>query len=412
MENNMKLKNTLIQNLQQNKNLSKSGSTGVSLHCHTQFSKEMLDFIPHYAQSLPVISYFFNRENAKIIAKTGKPINLDEGYWSPPMTEDQVFLLEKEQINSLGLEAIVSITDHDEISANLNICEHTSNEVAPISFEWTVPYQYGFFHVGVHNLPKENALDITKTLLDFTFDKKNQTNECLFDLFSMLNELPNVLLVLNHPIWDIEIVGQKQHDLLLKNFLAEHGKSIHALEVNGFRSWSENKAVINLAESLGIPLVSGGDRHGCQPNTVLNLTNSNTFAGFVEEVRVDKHTEIILMPEHNEPLHSRQLQSFSEILKYYEDFPEGRKRWFDRVFVDADGNGVRQLSDFWKRGGPKWLRAAIWILGVMGSPKLRPVFRLAMKQKDLVPKEFDSQAVINFETGITENEKLIRETSS
>ena len=403
----MKLKNTPINILQKEENLSKIATNGVSLHCHTQYSKEMLDFIPHYAESLPVISFFFKRENKKYLAKTGKPITLDEGYWSPPMTEDQVFNLEKKQINSLGLDAIVSITDHDDITANLNISKQESIDVAPISLEWTVPFQFGFFHVGVHNLPQDNALAITDALLDFSFNKESQTNERLHELFEMLNNLPEALLVLNHPIWDIEIVGQKQHEILLKAFLADHGKWIHALEVNGFRAWSENKAVIELAQSLRMPIVSGGDRHGCQPNTVLNLTNSKTCAEFVEEVRVDKHAEIVFMPEHSQPLHSRQLQSFSEILKNYEDFPEDRKRWFDRVFVDADGLGVRPLSVHWKLGGPRWLRWAIWTLGVMGNPKLRPAFRLAMKNKDVVPKEFGNDLPVRFEPIITDNEKLV-----
>jgi hypothetical protein len=165
----------------------------------------------------------------------------------------------------------------------------------------------------------------------------------------------------------------------LKIFLKVHGRWIHAFEINGFRSWSENKAVIEMAEALGIPLVTGGDRHGCKPNTVINLTNSKTFAEFAEEVRVDKRTEVVLMPEYKQPLHSRQLQSFAEILRLYPEFPEGRRKWFDRVHFDTgDGYGPRQLSVHWKRGGPAWLRWAIWTLGVLGHEKMRPAFRLAM----------------------------------
>lgn len=93
------------------------------------------------------------------------------------------------------------------------------------------------------------------------------------------------------------------------------------------------------------------------------------------------------MPEYEHPLHSRQLQSFSEILKHYPDFIEGRQKWFDRVYFDiGDGEGLRQLSVHWRRGGPTWLRWAIWTLGVLGSPKMRPVFRMARKKHDRVPK--------------------------
>ena len=383
----MNLKKTRLHILHKPKNLSGKAKTGVSLHCHTEHSKEMLDFVPHYAAKLPVISYFWAKERDSYEKREGKAIDFSTAYWSPPMTALDVFNIEKEQINGAGLEAIASITDHDSINANLQIGEKISAEKAPISLEWTVPFSYGFFHVGVHNLPKERALELTKTLLDFTFDETGHNAANLNELFSMLNALPEVLVVLNHPLWDIEIVGKQKHAALLKNFLKEHGAWIHALEINGFRSWSENKAVLEMAEALGFPIVTGGDRHGCKPNTVINLTDAKTFAEFAEEIRLDKRSEIVLMPEYEQPLHSRQLQSFAEILKFYPEFPEGRRKWFDRVHFDTgDGHGLRPLSVHWLYGGPTWLRWAIWTLGVMGSPKMRPIFSLTRKKQDRVPR--------------------------
>ncbi|MEP6704590.1 MAG: hypothetical protein ABJB34_07275, partial [Acidobacteriota bacterium] len=41
----------------------------------------------------------------------------------------------------------------------------------------------------------------------------------------------------------------------------------------------------------------------------------------------------------------------------------------------------------WRFGGPKWLRVAIWTLGFLGSPKMRPFFRLARKRHDHVPRD-------------------------
>ena len=217
--------------------------------------------------------------------------------------------------------------------------------------------------------------------------KENQSNEKLHEAFSLLNSIPEILLVLNHPLWDIELVGKEKHAHLLKNFIKEHGRWIHAFEINGFRLWSENKAVIEMAEALGYPIVTGGDRHGCQPNTVINLTNSRTFDEFVEEIRVDRRSEVVLMPEYKQPLHSRQMQSFAEILKHYPEFPEGRKNWFDRIYTDSgDGLGTRPMSVYWSNGGRTWLRWAIWTLGVFGSPKMRPVFAVIRNKKDRVPK--------------------------
>ena len=386
----MNLRRTRLHILHQAEDLSKEAKAGVSLHCHTEHSKEMLDFVPHYAEKLPIIAYFWRKERDKYEKKEGKGIDFSTAYWSPPMTAHDVYEIEKTQIEGAGLEAIVSLSDHDSIDGNMRNSETKQLSHAPISLEWTVPFEYGFFHVGVHNLPKDRAVEITKDLLAYTFSgDENPSNERLSELFAMLGEIPQVLVILNHPLWDIEMVGKERHEVLLRHFIREHGQWIHALEINGFRTWSENKAVIEMAEALGIPISTGGDRHGCKPNTVINLTNSKSFDEFVEEIRVEKRSEVVLMPEYKQPLHSRQLQSFSEILKLYPEFPEERQRWFDRVFFDVgNGSGLNPLSAYgWKKGGPTWLRWAIWTLGFLGSPKMRPFFEVARKKRDRVPKD-------------------------
>lgn len=387
----MNLKRTRLNILGKKQDLDSDAVSGVSLHCHTEHSKEMLDFVPHYAAKIPIVAHFWRKEQAKYIAREGKDFNFDTGFWSPPLTPSAVYEIEKEQINSLGLDAIVSLTDHDSIDATLEVNETAENAKAPISMEWTVPFETGFFHVGVHNLPKDRAQELTDTLLEFTFTKENHTDEKLREMLVMLNEIPQVLVVLNHPLWDIELAGKEEHNRLLRKFLRIHGRLFHALEVNGFRKWSENKAVIELAEALGMPVVTGGDRHGCQPNTVVNLSRASSFEEFANEVRVEKRSEIVLMPAYELPLQSRQLQSFAEILREYPEFREGRRKWFERVHFDIDdGHGLRPLSVHWIKGGPPWLRTAIWVLGVLGGPAARPIFRATRKKHDRVPKELNS----------------------
>jgi len=375
--------------LHQPTDLSRKAATGISLHCHTEYSKEMLDFVPHYADKLPIIASFWNREKKLYRKETGKDLDFSNAYWSPPMPPESVHEIEEKQIENAGLHAIVSITDHDSIDANLLL--NNKEHKAPISLEWTVPFKYGFFHLGVHNLPEKNADQITKALLEYTFSEEEPNNRKLHELFALLNEMPEVLIILNHPIWDIELAGQEKHNDLLRNFISEHGKWIHALEINGFRSWSENKKVIQMAHAYDFPIATGGDRHGCKPNTVINLTHSKTFSEFVEEIRVDKKSEVVLMPEYKQPLPSRQMQSFSEILDLYPEFPDDRKRWFDRVFFDlGDETGLVSLSDHgWDLGGPLWLRWAIKTLGFFGSPAMRPFLSLVRKKKDRVPKIFN-----------------------
>jgi len=387
----MNLKQTRLHILREPQNLVSKVRTGVSLHCHTEHSKEMLDFVPHYAVKLPIIAHYFRKEDAKYQEKEGYPLShyFSSAFWSPPLPATSVYEIEKKQIENAGLAPLVSLTDHDSIDANLKV---NTIEKSPVSLEWTVPFEFGYFHVGVHNLPDDRADKLTETLLDYTFNKDNHTNERLTEMFSMLNEIPQVLVILNHPLWDIEMVGPERHKVLLKNFIRVHGRWIHAFEINGFRSWSENKAVIEMAEALSIPVATGGDRHGCKPNTVINLTNAATFDEFVDEIREGRRSEVALMPEYEHPIHSRQLQSFSEILKHYPEFLDHRRRWFDRVFFDTgDGKGIVPLSDHgWKKGGPTWLRAAIWTLGVLGSPTVRPVFRAARKRVDRVPRHAEN----------------------
>ncbi len=383
----MNLKNTTLNILGKNERLTTESKTGVSMHCHTEHSKEMLDFVPHYAEKLPIISYFWNREKVKYEAREGRPMGFDTGYWSPPLEAASVYKIEKDQINNVGLDAIVSLTDHDSIDGTLKVNETYQNGIAPISLEWTVPFNDGFFHVGVHNLPKNRAVELTETLIGFTFNEEKHSAKNLNEMFAMLNDIPEVLVILNHPLWDIEIFGKERHEALLMDFIRSHGQWIHAFEINGFRSWSENKAVIELAEALDKPIVTGGDRHGCKPNTVINLSNAKTFDEFAEEIRVERRSEVLLMPAYEQPLHSRQLQSFSEILRHYPAFRDGRQKWFERVFFDIyDGFGVRPLSVHWLYGGPLWLRSAVWTLGVLGSPSARPLFRMARKKEDRVPK--------------------------
>jgi hypothetical protein len=410
----MNLELTRLYTIQEKTDLSRAFRSGVSLHCHTQHSKEMLDFIPHYAAKLPIINLFWAWESKRYLEREGKPIDFTDAHWTPPLNALQVYDIEKHQIeNTCGLEAIVSLTDHDEIAANQKVrAEHdsTAAKTAPISLEWTVPFEYGFFHLGVHNLPPDRADEITKDLLDLTFAEKRGlefAENRLDELFAMLNEIPEVLVVLNHPVWDIELAGKERHALLLDAFIAKHGKWIHAFEINGFRSWSENKQVLEMADALGFPVVSGGDRHGCQPNSVVNLSTSRTFAEFVEQVRHDKFSQVALMPHYAQPLHWRQLQSFAEILEHYPHFPADRQKWIQRVFVKIDERGLEPLSFFWIRGGPKWLKAATWTLGALGSPIARPIFWLATPRRDVAPF-----FKLSLPEAPADKDRLVPETSS
>ncbi len=81
----MNLKQTRLHNYRKADDNTSKAKTGVSLHCHTEHSKEMLDFIPHYAEKLPIIAQFWRKERDKYLEKEGKGIDFSTAYWSPPI---------------------------------------------------------------------------------------------------------------------------------------------------------------------------------------------------------------------------------------------------------------------------------------------------------------------------------------
>ena len=372
-----------------------SGQAAASLHCHTHFSKEILTFIPYYASRVPVVADYFRGALANYQKVHGTELDFSKAWWTPPVTPRQVIDIETGQIEqSLGLPAMVSITDHDDIEAGLLLQVLDTPQRHPISMEWTVPFGGGFFHLGVHNLPREQATEIADELLKFTAG--DAAARSLTELLDLLNQSPSTLVVLNHPFWDIELIGEEEHRRCLHQFIAAHGRQLHALEVNGFRRWNENELTMALAEEIGLPVVSGGDRHGCQPNTLLNLTRATCFEEMVAEIREDGHSEIIVMPEYQESMVMRIFEIVAEVIGHYPEHALGRAHWSDRVFFTLDGSGekmsepaARPLSHYWPNGGPGWVRGSLWLLRRLGSKQLKAALRLA-RAPERVGFEYES----------------------
>jgi hypothetical protein len=119
----------------------------------------------------------------------------------------------------------------------------------------------------------------------------------------------------------------------------------------------------------------------------INLTNSKTFDEFVDEVRNDKRSGSRVDARIQTAAAIASAAVVCRNSASLPEFPEGRKKWFDRVHFDiGDGHGLRPLSVHWVYGGPAWLRAAIWTLGVLGSPKARPIFSLTRKKRPRAEK--------------------------
>lgn len=311
-------------------------------------------------------------------ANHGMRVNYALSYWTPPMPPKLAFDLEAGQIERLGLDAIVSLSDHDNIEGPLLLRSVLDERQSPLSVEWTVPYDTQAFHLGVHNLPGSTASEWMQILASYS---EHPSDRQLKDILAALNAIPEVLIVFNHPMWDLYRVGEEEHCRSVTRFLRENKTWIHALELNGLRNWKENREALHLADRWGMVLISGGDRHGVEPNACINLTNASSFDEFVSEIRLDRKSTVLFMPQYAQPWKHRVLQSAIDAVRHYPEFPAGSQRWDERVY-HPDRNGVcRPLSSLWPDGtAPTSMRWGITALQLLGRGVFSGGLRLAWSE--------------------------------
>jgi len=207
----------------------------------------------------------------------------------------------------------------------------------------------------------------------------------LAGLLQTLNAYPDVLLVLNHPLWDEKGIGRDRHNAALQALLAGYGPCFHALELNGLRSWHENKQVVALGKEVGLPVVSGGDRHGREPNAILNLSRAATFPDFVHEIRRDRQSHVVFMPQYREPLKMRVLQTIVDVVREYPENFAGRRTWADRVFYrDPQTRIAVPLADLWNDGGPGIVKQFIAAMRLLEWTPVRSALRVALTDRAAV----------------------------
>ena len=321
--------------------------TGVSLHSHTNQSKETLSFLANIGSQNPIMRPLLARMERESESRHGVRVNYAAAYWTPPLTPKLAFDLESRQIEKLDLQPMVSLSDHDNIKAPMLLRSVPSARQIPVSVEWSAPYGgIQDFHLGVHNLPSAKAQQWMDALAEFT---ANPGDDRMTDILAALNDEPNVLVIFNHPLWDLFKIGKEKHNFLVNEFLLKNGQFLHALELNGLRHWDENRAVRQLAAQWNMLLISGGDRHGIEPNANINLTNATSFTEFVHEVRQELRSSVLFMPQYAEPWKHRILQSTLDAIRDYPEFPQGSQRWDERVY-HPDENGVdTSLKDLWPK---------------------------------------------------------------
>ena len=346
--------------------LPKTFRAGVSLHSHTLHSKESLDFIDGAARHCGLLRVLLRRGDARHRRHYGTALDLRRGWWTPPLAPLDAHRLEAAQIEALGLAPMVSLTDHDDIEAPMSLQAVDGELRVPVSVEWTVPWQGTFFHLGVHNLPQQRARGIMRELAAFTVRPNPKE---LRALLGWLHDMPGTLLVFNHPLWDEKGVGRDRHDAACHELLKQGKGYLHAIELNGLRPRQENEAARALAEAHQLPAISGGDRHGIEPNANLNVTSATTFGEFADEIR-QGCSNVLVMPQYRQSHRLRLVQNMVDILQPFEGHELGWREWPDRVFYESPDGTVRSMRSWWQEGTPLPIRIfeqGVRLVGLAGT---------------------------------------------
>ncbi len=349
-------------------------TTGVSLHSHTSVSEETLDFIHALGLAMPGGKMLTRHYQRHCREKYGLVLDFARANWRPPLQPRMAYEVEGRQIRRLGLEPLVSITDHDTIEGAILLRTLPNSRHIPMSVEWSAPFGQTLFHLGIHNLPSAQGAEWMKRFQAFTAAPGDRK---LLMMLRELHEQKQVLTVLNHPLWDLHKVGPV-HLVEVKRFLAEARGPLHALELNGLRHARENSEAAQLAKDTGYLLISGGDRHGLEPNANINLTLAATFTEFVEEIRIDRYSHVHFMDQYQDRWEQRILRSTLNAVTDFPQFMPGWQRWDERAF-HPDAHGImRSFRELWPDGKPPAaLMTAIRLVRLGGKPGLSVPLSLA-----------------------------------
>jgi len=370
--------------------LDRQYRSAVSLHSHTNHSKESLRFIPDFTRKHPILHWALERQ----ALRSTIPVDLVKAYWTPPLHPKAAFEVERNQIEVvLGLLGLVSLTDHDTIEAPALLRTVAETKECPLSLEWSVPFGEAVFHLGIHNLPSCRAQQMVADLAAYT---KTPSDPHLSELLTMLDQCPEVLIIFNHPLWDLGGVGPQRYGEILDQFLWRNVRFLHAFELNATRSRIENNGVIELAGRWRRLLISGGDRHGCEPSGALNLTRAESFCEFVHEIRAEQCSHVVIMPQYDEPLSLRIMQAVLDVIREYPEYAPGCRRWDDRVFHPHQTTDTEQpISALWK-APPAYIERIFFVMRLLENALVRGAFRqICRNEVDLhLPSNSAYEAVL------------------
>lgn len=368
--------------LWEDRRITSQFTTAVSLHGHTNRSRESLWFMAEFMSRNVLLRHALKRLNRRSVRAASITPNLSRGYWTPPLPPLEAFTLERRQIEEgLGMNSLISLTDHDNIEAPLLLRVVPEARRIPVSLEWSIHFENTILHLGVHNLPTAEAETWVRRMNAYT-ERPNPRE--LWELLSALVQIPQVLTVFNHPLWDLPNVGKTNHIRAVRDFLQSANPFLHAFELNGLRSWHENRDVVDMAKTYRHPVIAGGDRHGCEPSALLNLTNSSSFSEFVEEVR-NGDSHVLAMQQYADSRPLRIFHTVLDVIRTYPDHPLGSRVWDERVYhPDVDGV-IRPISMLWE-GPPRFMKNVFRILHAIDAEPYRSTLSRAFNRNPQMPR--------------------------
>jgi hypothetical protein len=87
------------------------------------------------------------------------------------------------------------------------------------------------------------------------------------------------------------------------------------------------------------------------------------------------------MPQYAEPWKHRILQSTLDAIRDYPHFPEGSRRWDQRVYHPDSNGTIRPVSELWKSGrAPAYIRGILGGVRMMGAAPLSGGLRMAWNE--------------------------------
>src|ERR1035438_2151552 len=90
--------------------LGRETQAAVSLHGHTNRSKESLQLIPQLARKGPMLYEALENQ----CRRSRIPVDFSRAYWTPPLSPKLAYEAEKDQIeNTVGLKSLISLSAPD-----------------------------------------------------------------------------------------------------------------------------------------------------------------------------------------------------------------------------------------------------------------------------------------------------------